>query len=99
MTAVLQSRAGETYIGTFAARCAVGLPLEDGEGSGTDLAFFAMVLLDHLNEGVIGETIFADGGKIGGFPTGTIEILFDLRGHFDGRVLCRDGSRVFIDIL
>lgn len=81
MAAVLEARAGQTDVGAFAARGAVGFPFEDCEGSGADLAFFAVVLFYHLYVGVLGETVFANGGEVGGFPAGAVQVLLDLGGH------------------
>ena len=84
LAAVLQSRAGQTYIGTFGAGRAVGLPGEDGKGSSADLAFGAMVGLEHLNVRVIREAIgFANGRKLCRLPAGAVEILLDLWGRHD----------------
>lgn len=44
-----------------------------------------MILLEHLDVWVVGETCFADGGEIGRFPTRPVQVLLDLRRH---RHLC-----------
>lgn len=43
-----------------------------------NLAFCAVVFLDHLHVGVFGETVFADGWEVGGLPTGAVEVVLDL---------------------
>lgn len=45
------------------------------------LTFCSVVILQHLNVGVIRETVLADRGEVGCFPTGAVEILLDLRRH------------------
>lgn len=45
-----------------------------------NLAFCAVVLLDHLHVWVLGETVLADGGEVSGLPPGAVEVLFDLCG-------------------
>lgn len=60
---------------------------------GRGLAFF-----DHLHERVLGEAVLADGGEVGGFPAGAIEILFNLR-HIEVFRECRGsgGGKFFKD--
>ncbi len=60
---------------------AVGRPREDGKRSRTDLAFGAIVLLEHLDVRIRREAILADGGEVGGLPAGTIQVLLDLGRH------------------
>lgn len=86
MTAVLKTRASQADVGAFAAGSTIGLPLEHGEGSSTNFAFFAIILLDHLYERIVGEAVFTHGWEVSGFPAGAIEILFDLWGHIGGFV-------------
>lgn len=81
MTAVLETGACQADVGALAARGAIGFPFEDCEGTRADFTFFAVVLLYHLDVGVFGEAGLADGGEVGGFPAGAVEILFDLRRH------------------
>jgi hypothetical protein len=45
------------------------------------LTFCSVVILQHLNVGVIWETVLADRGEVGGLPAGAVEILLDLRRH------------------
>ena len=42
-----------------------------------------MVFFQHLDVGVVGQARLADGWKVGGFPAGAVEVLFDLGGHDD----------------
>jgi hypothetical protein len=45
------------------------------------LAFSTIVLLQHLHVRVFGKAVLADGREIGRLPTGSVEILLDLRRH------------------
>jgi len=72
LAAVLETGACQADVCAFAAGCAVCFPAEDGEGSRADFAFFAIVLLDHLNVGVLREAVLADGREVGGFPAGAV---------------------------
>jgi hypothetical protein len=89
LAAVLETGAGQADVGAFAARGAVGFPFEDGERASADLAFFAVVLFDHLHVRVFGEAVLADGGEVGGFPAGAVEVLLDLGRHVGGRIRVR----------
>lgn len=40
-----------------------------------------MVVLQHLDIRVVGETVLADGGEIGRLPAGAVQVLLDLRRH------------------
>jgi hypothetical protein len=51
------------------SRGAVGFPAEDGEGSRADLAFCAVVLLQHLHICAIRQAFLADGRKVSGLPS------------------------------
>jgi len=46
-----------------------------------------MILLEHLNEGVFRQAVFANAGEICGFPTRSVQILFDLRRHIRDSIL------------
>lgn len=83
MAAVLETGAGQADVSTLRSCCSVCFPPEDGEGSGANLAFGIIIRLDHLNVWIVGETVFADRGEVGGLPTGAVEILLDLRGHVE----------------
>jgi hypothetical protein len=83
LAAVLQAGAGQADVGALASCCSVCFPPEDGEGSRANLAFGIIIRLDHLNVWIVGETVLADRGEVGGLPTGAIEILLDLRRHFE----------------
>jgi hypothetical protein len=83
LAAVLETGAGQTDVGALASCCSICFPPEDGERSCANLAFSIIIRLDHLNVWIVGETVFADGGEVGGLPTGTVEILLDLRRHFE----------------
>jgi hypothetical protein len=84
LTTVLQACAGQTDVGPLRPRGPIGLPAEDGERSGADLAFGSVIFLQHLNVRVVGEAVFAAGREICGFPPRTVEILFDLGWRHDG---------------
>jgi len=84
LAAVLEARAGEADVCSLLSRCAVGLPAEDSEGSCADFAFSIVIGLEHLYVVVFWEAGLADGGEVGGFPTGAVEILLDLRRHCEG---------------
>lgn len=45
------------------------------------LTFCAVIILQHLDVGVIWQTVFTDRGEVGGLPAGAVEILLDLRRH------------------
>jgi hypothetical protein len=51
-------------------------------------AFSAIILLDHLDVGVVGEAVLADGGKVGRLPARAVQILLNLRRGHDGWVFC-----------
>lgn len=72
MAAVLQAGTGQADVGTLASRGAIRFPFEYCERSRADLALFAIVLLDHLDVWVFGETAFADGREVCGLPAGAI---------------------------
>lgn len=85
LAAVLHARAGETDVGALlAAVRAVGGPREDGEGSRADLAFGAVVLLEHLDVGIRGQAVLADRWEIGRLPARPVQVLLDLGWHDDG---------------
>jgi len=71
LTAVLQTGACEANVGSLLSRGAVGFPAEDGEGSRADLAFCAIVLLQHLHVLAIRQAFLADGREVGCLPTGS----------------------------
>lgn len=81
MATVLEAGACETDISALASCCAVCFPFEYCKGSSANLAFFSVVLLDHLDVWVLREAILADRGEVRGFPTRAVEILLDLRRH------------------
>lgn len=83
MAAVLETSAGQADVGAFASCCSVCFPPEDGEGSRANLALGIIICLDHLNVWIVWETVFADRGEVGGLPTRAVEILLDLRRHFE----------------
>jgi hypothetical protein len=83
LTAVLEPGAGQADVGALASCCSVCFPPEDGEGSRANLAFGIIICFDHLNVWIVRETVFADRGEVGGLPTGAVEILLDLRRHFE----------------
>ena len=68
LAAVLEAGACEADVGSLLSRGAVGLPAEDGEGSRADLAFSAVVLLQHLHIGAVRQAFLADGGEVGRLP-------------------------------
>lgn len=52
------------------------------ERSAYNLAFCAMVFLEHLNVRIVGQAVLAHGGEVGGLPSGPVQILLNLwRGH------------------
>lgn len=71
LTAVLEAGACEADVGSLLSRGSVGFPAEDGEGSRADLAFCAVVLLQHLHILAIREAFLADGREVSGLPTGS----------------------------
>lgn len=81
MAAVLEARTGEADVRMFRSSRSVCLPCKDGEGTRAYLAFRAMVVLQHLDIRVVGETVLADGGEVGRFPAGAVQVLLDLRRH------------------
>jgi hypothetical protein len=46
--------------------------------------FCSVVILQHLDVGVVREAVLADGGEVGRLPTGAVEVLLDLRRHGAG---------------
>lgn len=70
------SREGRTNIGLFESTRPVRCPAEHGEWARADLALHATVLLDHLDERVVGcrEAVIADGGEVGDFGAATIYV-------------------------
>lgn len=63
---------------------AVGAPLKDGKGPRAQFTLGGVILLEHLDVGVLGEAGLADGGEVGGFPAGAVQVLFDLGWHLGG---------------
>lgn len=43
-----------------------------------NLAFCAVVFLDHLHVRVFGKTVFTDGWEVRGLPAGAVEVVLDL---------------------
>jgi len=58
-----------------------------------------IVFLDHLNVGVFRQTLFADGGKVGGLPARPIKILLDLGRHCEIQQLCAGSFAECLSVL
>lgn len=48
-------------------------------------ALIAMILLEDPDIWVFWQAFFTHRGKVGGLPSGTVEVLLDLRRHLGGR--------------
>ncbi len=86
LAGVLEAGARQADVGAPLApvRPPVARPAEHGEGPRAQLALGAVVLLEHLDVGVLGQAVLAHRGEVGGFPPGPVEVLFDLGGHGGG---------------
>lgn len=71
-----RAREERTNIGLLESTRPVRCPAEHGEWARADLALHATVLLDHLDERVVGcrEAVIADGGEVGDFGAATIYV-------------------------
>lgn len=54
-----------------------------GEQDTYDFAFRAVVVLQHLHIGILRQAVLTHRRKVCALPAGPVEILFDLRRHFD----------------
>jgi len=91
LAAVLEPRTRKADVCFLVADCAVDAPPEDRERTRADLAFHSRLLFDHLDVGVAAETGFADGGEVGGFAAGAVDVGF--WGHGSG------GAVVMVEVV
>ena len=83
MAAVLQTGAGETDVSSLASCCTVCFPSKYCERPRADFAFGIVVGLDHLNIGIVRETVLADGREVGRLPARAVQILLNLWRHVE----------------